>query len=113
MKGMKRKEVSELNNDYREMLEKESYHDHEIIMDDNGTIRWKADPTVNSLIDDLNLNSLWMLFFKMGMNKNSKEIRKMYRDMGYSLSGYWEVFYWKVNNPDAAKFTVSSETLNE
>jgi hypothetical protein len=37
----------------------------------------------------------------MGLNKNSEEVRKLYRDMGYSLSGYWEIFFWEVNNEDA------------
>jgi hypothetical protein len=96
-----REEIKELNSDYRKMLEKESHHNHKIIMDDNGTYRWEADPKVNSMIDQLNLNTLWILFYKMGLNKNSEEVRKMYRDMGYSLYGYWEIFHWEVNNPDA------------
>jgi hypothetical protein len=45
-----------------------------------------------------------MLFFKMGLTKNSEEVRKLYRDMGYSLSGYWEIFYWDMNNEDAHKY---------
>jgi len=101
MKKVSRKEISDMDGDYKLMLEKESHHDHEIIIDESGTYRWKQDPDVVSLIDDLNLNSLWVLFYKMGMNKNSEEIRKMYRDMGYSISGYWEIFHWEVNNPDA------------
>jgi hypothetical protein len=24
--------------------------------------------------------------------------------MGYSLSGYWEIFYWEVNNEDAEDY---------
>ena len=94
MKKIERKKISEMNDDYREMMSKESHHDHEIIEDDNGVYRWKADSDVNRLIDELNLNSLWVLFYKMGMDKNSEEIRKMYRDMGYSLSGYWDIFSW-------------------
>lgn len=104
MKKIERKKISEMNDDYREMMSKESHHDHEIIEDDNGVYRWKADSDVKRLIDELNLNSLWVLFYKMGMNKNSEEIRKMYRDMGYSLSGYWDIFYWEVNNPIVGKY---------
>jgi hypothetical protein len=36
--------------------------------------------------------------YEKGYTKNSEIYRKLYRDMGYSLSGYWEVFYWDVNN---------------
>jgi hypothetical protein len=45
-----------------------------------------------------------MLFYKMGLTKNSEEVRKLYRDMCYSLSGYWEIFYWDMNNEDARKY---------
>jgi hypothetical protein len=45
-----------------------------------------------------------MLFMRMGLTKNSEEVRKLYRDMGYSLSGYWEIFYWDMNNEDAHKY---------
>jgi hypothetical protein len=107
MKKIERKKISKMTDDFEEMMEKESHHSHEIIEDDNGIYRWKADPQVNSLIDELNLNSLWILFSKMGMNKNSEEIRKMYRDMGYSISGYWEIFYWEVNNPIVGEYRVN------
>jgi hypothetical protein len=28
----------------------------------------------------------------------------MYRDMGYSLFGYWEMFYWEINNNIAHEY---------
>lgn len=46
----------------------------------------------------------WILFRSMGLTKNSEEMGKLYRDMGYSLSGYWEIFYWETNNEDAGKY---------
>jgi hypothetical protein len=40
----------------------------------------------------------------MGYDKNSEVYRKLYRDIGYSLEGYWEIFYWEVNNPIASEY---------
>ena len=40
----------------------------------------------------------------MYFTKNSEEWRKLYRDIGYSLYGYWEIFYWDMNNEDAADY---------
>ena len=37
------------------------------------------------------------LFIK-GANKNDPRIRELYRWIGYSIFGYWEVFYWDWNN---------------
>lgn len=102
MKTIKREDIKE--HDFLEILKKESHHEHEIIEDEHGTLRWKEDPTVRKIIDKGILNDLWYLFHTMGMDKNSEHIRKLYRDMGYSLSGYWEIFYWEVNNPIAKKY---------
>ena len=35
---------------------------------------------------------------------NSEMWRKLYRDLGYSLFGYWEIFYWEANNEKAAEY---------
>jgi hypothetical protein len=75
-----------------------------VIEDEHGTVRWKTDPAVRAVIDKGILNDLWILFMSMGLTKNSEEVRKLYRDMGYSLSGYWEIFYWDMNNEDAHKY---------
>ena len=101
MKTISREEVALIDEDYKLIVDKEWHHDHEIITDDHGTIRWKENPKVREIIDKGILNDLWYLFHTMGLNKNSEEVRKLYRDMGYSLSGYWEIFYWEVNNEDA------------
>jgi hypothetical protein len=39
-----------------------------------------------------------------GLDKNCDEYRKVYRDIGYSLDGYWEIFYWEVNNPISREY---------
>ena len=101
MEVVSREEASAEAEDYKEILDKESHHNHEIIRDDSGTLRWKENPMVNEILNRGNLNDLWYLFHIMGLTKNSEEVRKLYRDMGYSLSGYWEIFFWEVNNEDA------------
>jgi len=82
---------------YMEMFKTEGHHDHEII-DDDGIYRWKETPGVNAHLKNISLNDLIPLLITLGYDKNSEIYRKLYRDMGYSLYGYWEVFYWDFNN---------------
>jgi hypothetical protein len=104
MKVIDRKDLYDVE-DYKLIFETESHHEHEVIEDEHGTVRWKGDKVVRALLENqINLNELWMLFRSMGLTKNSEEVRKLYRNMGYSLSGYWEIFYWEVNNEDAKKY---------
>ena len=101
MKVISREEAANASEEYKEILDKEWHHDHEIIEDEQGTFRWKQDPKVREIIDKGILNDLWYLFHTMELNKNSEEVRKLYRDMGYSLFGYWEIFHWEMNNENA------------
>jgi hypothetical protein len=91
---------------YREIFDAETHHQHEIIRDSVGTLRWKPNATVVELITPqrINLNDLVHLMHTLGYGKNSEFYRKLYRDMGYSLSGYWEIFFWEANNPKASKY---------
>lgn len=89
---------------YQEIFEKESHHNHEIIKDEHGTLRWKRNDRVDKLVDEVGLNGIMMLFYNLGLTKNSELIRKMYREMGYSLYGYWEIFYWEVNNSESDEY---------
>ena len=90
--------------DYKEIFEKESHHDHKIIKDEHGTLRWKENKTVRAYLKNISLNDLCPLLDTMGFGKNTEVYRKLYRDMGYSLSGYWEIFYWEVNNEEASEY---------
>lgn len=93
---------------FAEIMTKESHHDHEIIDEGHGP-RWKEDPMVCKLVDDMGgLNNIVSLFFATCITKNDEAWRKLYRDIGYSLSGYWEIFYWEMNNEDAAKYRSAS-----
>ena len=52
----------------------------------------------NKYANLLNLNLIMQLFFEYGFDKNSEEMRRMYRGLGSSLFAYWELFYWDMNN---------------
>lgn len=96
---------------YKDICDRE-HHNHPIYKDEHGTLRWKADPVIEMLweaqADDgthcgpiaLDLNAL----AAYGPGKNDPRVRELYRRMGYSLHGYWELFHWEVNNPDADQY---------
>lgn len=105
MKNVDRKDITDET--YREILDVETHHDHIIIEDEHGTLRWKEDPKLRNLVDHIGVNEIWHLFHHIGLDKNDEPVRKMYRDMGYSLFGYWEVFYWEANNDRASEYMPS------
>ena len=96
---------------YRKVFEKDG-HDHEVYFDDQDTLRWRSNPSVD-LINNMNeyddehlvkgdyvfdLNRFWQKWYQSGHTKNDSAVRRLYRDMGYSVHGYWEIFFWPVNN---------------
>ena len=97
-------ERKDLPKDYSEMMKKETHHDHEIIKDEHGTIRWKEDPFIRQFTYDCSLNDICAGFYANGNDKNTESYRELYRKMGYSLSGYWEIFYWDMNNGIADEY---------
>jgi len=105
MKYIKREDITN-SEAYNEIFKKESHHDHKIIQDERGVYRWESDPLIDKFVtlDLINLNDLIPKMWVKGMDKNSEEYRELYRKIGYSLSGYWEVFYWECNNEDADKY---------
>lgn len=112
MKTVTREEVCSKNKLDEDMLRYERHHDHEIVKDAAGKYRWKETPGVNKLLkESLNLNDLWLFFYFLGYNKNSEFIRDMYRKMGYSLLGYWEIFYWETNNELAKEYRLNYNKL--
>ncbi len=110
IKEIKREDIT--NETYREILDCETHHNHPIIEDEGGTYRWKKNPRVRELVDKCGLNELVELLFLMGYDKNSEVFRKMYRDMGYSLYGYWEIFYWEMNNEKVSEYLETRKLLN-
>jgi len=99
---VKRDDIQEKN--YREILDKESHHDHKIIKDKNGVLRWMEHKEISKLFEKIDFNDFVEFLYDIGLNKNSEIYRKLYHCIGYSLHGYWEVFYWELNNKDAAKY---------
>ena len=89
---------------FREILEREGHHDHAIIKDGNGTLRWKANPRVEKILTVLDIEGITTLLWTLGYDRNSEVYRKLYRDMGYSLEGYWEEFYWVIRNREAGRY---------
>ena len=102
MKKIKREAITDL--DFIEIMKKENHHNHEIIQDEEGHLYWKPNDFVCAEIEGQNINDNIFYFLSIGLNKNSEEYRKFYRDMGYSLFGYWEIFYWNSNNPIANEY---------
>lgn len=90
-------ERKDLPEDYAEMMATENHHEHEIVKV-NGVLRWKEDDFVSRFTASCNLNDIIVGLHANGNGKNSEIYRELYRKMGYSLSGYWEVFYWEMNN---------------
>lgn len=74
---------------------------HQIVAID-GHLRWREDKRFSS--EHTDLNTIVMNFLERGVTKNDEEWRDTYRKIGYSLSGYWEVFYWNANNEDAETY---------
>lgn len=99
---VERKDITEAV--YVEIFQAETHHDHELLQDEEGIYRWKENKSVRKLVTEMNLNQIMSLFRELGLDKNSEIIRKMYRDMGYSLFGYWEIFYWTANNEIADQY---------
>ncbi len=81
------------------------YTGHDLVVDKHGTIRWVEDPVQEKAIMDMfGATDLNDLYTKKDVNKNDHLIRVLYKCMGYSLSGFWEIFYWEANNEDAWKY---------
>ena len=99
-----REEVSALSEDYAEIMRKESHHDHKIYEDKHGTYRWATVQVVDDLVEVVGLNQVVESLFFKGYDKNSELYREIYRSIGYSISGYWEIFYWEANNEDASEY---------
>ena len=89
---------------YFDILNTESHHDHQIILDESGVYRWKANPIIEFCLKKTSLNDLIIHLINLGHDKNSEIYRKLYRDMGYSLHGYWEIFYWEFNNEGSNEY---------
>jgi len=90
--------------EYLEIMNAESHHKHEIYEDERGVYRWVENRDVKNIMANISMNDICPLLCELGYGKNSEVYRKLYRDIGYSLSGYWEIFYWELNNDEASEY---------
>ena len=84
--------------DIEEVMAKEIASTSHKIVEVDGIRRWEQ--TLAAY--DLNTRVADML--SRGITKNDEEWRNLYRSIGYSLSAYWEVFYWEMNNEIASEY---------
>ena len=92
---------------YAEMMKTEQHHNHEIVKS-NDVFRWKMNDGVDEVVDMCDLNKMILSMKEKGIGKNDEKYRRLYRNMGYSLKGYWEVFYWHMNNDKADEYKPQS-----
>lgn len=73
------------------------------IVDKNGTLRFERNKIVDELIDQykkiphaIDLNKIWHDFL-LDKKYTLDEMMELYRLIGMSVFGFWEVFGWDVN----------------
>lgn len=87
-----------------EIAEFDAHHQHQVFEDEYGILRWVPNDEYIISIKNKNFNDVVAELLLRGLDKNCEEYRKAYRDIGYSLRAYWEVFYWLENNPIADQY---------
>ena len=102
MKHLKREYVSEIANEYKEILIREKHHNHEIVMI-NGELKWKQNKNLKSV----DTNEIIRLFNQLGYDENSEVYKKFYRDLGYSLHAYWKIFYSDLHKGNTEEYKSS------
>jgi len=96
--------AKEMGEEYVDILERE-FHDGELYVTPDGYVRWVEDPErAKEIMDSFGAKDLNDLFGRCRADKNDPIIRELYKCIGYSLYGFWEIFYWDVNNEDADEY---------
>jgi len=97
-------QAASIDSEYKLVLKREELG-NELYVDKNGTIRWVANPEKEKeIMDEFGACDLNDLFGRCHADKNDPKIRELYKCIGYSLYGFWEVFYWRVNNSRASEY---------
>lgn len=97
-------EAAAFDEEYSYVLERE-FVDCELYVDSHYVIRWKKNPEREKEIMKMyGAKDLNDLFGRGGVSKNDPIIRELYKVIGYSLYGFWEIFYWEVNNPRQVEY---------
>lgn len=98
---LNREKIKLMCKEYKEVLDKETHHNHELVEVD-GIIRWKEEKALSNV----NMNEATLLLISLGYDKNSEIYRELYRKAGISLSKYWEIFYTEANNEDYLNYEI-------
>lgn len=100
---------------YAEIMRGEIHHNHIVVETaESGTWRWKAYPERRiEIMQQFGAKDMNDLFARCGADKNDPLVRELYRCMGYSLSGYHEIFYWKVNHHKADEWDPTPYVVGE
>lgn len=69
-----------------------SITDHSIVKDEEGTLRYQENTLITWLHDiyHIDMNNLWVAYRRKVFTRD--EFMQFYRDIGYSLSGFEEVW---------------------
>jgi hypothetical protein len=112
METIKREALEE---SYGDMLKTESHHKHEIIRDERGIAKWKENPQVRETMkgEGVELGGLIKTLDTIGYGRNSEVLRKLYREMGVSLSSYETMFYDPCNNEEIEDYKQPPKELWE
>jgi len=96
--------AASISSEYKQVLKREHYG-HELYVDKHNTIRWVKNPEKEKeIMEEFGASDLNDLFGRCRADKNDPRIRELYKHKGYSLFGFWEIFYWRVNNPCACEY---------
>ena len=67
-----------------------SLTDHPVVMDKHGVLRYKASPIHGWLCDHIDLNEMSVAYQQGAFGRD--EFMQFYRDIGYSLGGFEEIW---------------------
>lgn len=65
--------------------------DHPIVRDADGTLRYQQNPLIRWLCDEIDLNRMWVEY-RRHHTWTQEQFMQFYRDIGYSLSGFEEIW---------------------
>lgn len=75
--------------EFKDMLKKEAHHADEIVLGEDGKYYWKENPITRALVSKISFGKVWEMMDLMGYGRNSEHVRRLVREYGYSLMGYW------------------------
>ena len=102
-------DAAKIADTYELVLSREEKDGHEIIIDKHDTLRWVEHPVrAQEIMNSFRAKDMNELFHN-GADKNDPIIRELYKCIGYSLSGFWEIFYWEVNNERANEYVAPTK----